>query len=120
MPASRKPPRLAVGDATLPYLEATLAMTLPLLPDRQPGSELAHRHRRRLARGVQIIGKRWQDEQLLKVAGRLEKVLGGFVPPPDISSDGQQGRIDPAALSNRGVEFTRLRTSGHQLACGSS
>ncbi|MCK6395248.1 amidase [Zoogloea sp.] len=104
MPASRKPPRLAVGDTTLPYLEATLAITLPFSLTGSPVVSLPAGIEDGLPVGVQIIGKRWQDEQLLKVAGRLEKVLGGFVSPPDISSDGQQGRIAPAALSHRGVE----------------
>jgi amidase len=35
--------------------------------------------------GVQIIGRRWQEDRLLKVAGRLEKALGGFAPPPALS-----------------------------------
>jgi amidase len=34
--------------------------------------------------GVQIIGKRWQEDRLLKVAGRLEKALGGVRSAPGI------------------------------------
>ena len=85
MPPSRKPPRLAVGETSLPYLEATLAMTTPFSLTGSPVVALPVGIEDGLPVGVQIIGKRWQEDRLLKVAGRLEKALGGFAPPPALS-----------------------------------
>lgn len=32
--------------------------------------------------GVQLVGKRWEDDRLLAVADRVAEILGGFRPPP--------------------------------------
>jgi amidase len=32
--------------------------------------------------GVQVVGRRWADERLLAVAGRLAEVAGPFRRPP--------------------------------------
>jgi amidase len=32
--------------------------------------------------GVQIVGRRWRDMELLAVAERVSEVTGGFQPPP--------------------------------------
>ena len=92
MPASRKPPRLAVGETSLPYLEATLAMTTPFSLTGSPVVALPVGIEDGLPVGVQIIGRRWQEDRLLKVAGRLEKVLGGFVPPPALALSHRESR----------------------------
>jgi amidase len=34
--------------------------------------------------GVQLVGKRWEDERLLAVAGALLQITGGFRPPPEL------------------------------------
>ena len=60
--------------------------------------------------GVQIIGKRWQEDQLLKVAGRLEKVLGGFVPPPALCRRDLQGRLQsPIRALITGIPLIKVR-----------
>jgi amidase len=35
-----------------------------------------------LPAGIQIVGKRWRDEQLLDVAERISEAIGPFQPPP--------------------------------------
>jgi amidase len=35
--------------------------------------------------GVQIVGRPWQDATVLAVAGHLEKVFGGWRPPPEVA-----------------------------------
>lgn len=82
MPPTRKPPRLKVGEATLPYLEATIPMTAPFSLTGSPVLSLPVSVEAGLPVGVQVIGKRWQEHALLETGLRLESVLGGFVPPP--------------------------------------
>ncbi|CAL94974.1 amidase [Azoarcus olearius] len=82
MPPTRKPPRLNVGEATLPYLEATIAMTAPFSLTGSPVLSLPVGIEDGLPVGVQVIGKRWQEHALLETGRRLENALGGFVPPP--------------------------------------
>lgn len=82
MPPTRKPPRLKVGEATLPYLEATIPMTAPFSLTGSPVLSLPVSVEAGLPVGVQVIGKRWQEHALLETGLWLESVLGGFVPPP--------------------------------------
>lgn len=82
MPPHRPPPKLRVGSRMLPYLEATLSMTVPFSVTGSPVVVLPTGCIDGLPFGVQLVGKRWQDDALLHVAARLEKTLGGFVAPP--------------------------------------
>jgi amidase len=34
--------------------------------------------------GIQVIGRRWHDEQLLAIAEAIAPVTGGFRPPPGV------------------------------------
>lgn len=82
MPLHKPPPRIAVGARTLPYFEATVPMAIPFSVTGSPVVVLPIGVEDGLPVGVQVIGKRWQEESLLGMSARLEKVLGGFVPPP--------------------------------------
>lgn len=84
MPPTRRPPRLTVGDNSLPYLEATLPMTIPFSLTGSPVVTLPVGIEDDLPVGVQIIGKRWREDSLLETGVRLEKLFGGFVPPPKL------------------------------------
>lgn len=33
--------------------------------------------------GLQIVGKRWQEMELLAIAQQIDDIVGGFTPPPD-------------------------------------
>jgi amidase len=33
--------------------------------------------------GVQLVGKRWEDEKLISVAARIGEIMGGYEQPPD-------------------------------------
>lgn len=82
MPQHRPPPGIRVGRSMLPYLEATLPMTVPFSVTGSPVVVLPGGLIDGLPFGVQLIGKRWQDDALLQLAARLERILGGFVAPP--------------------------------------
>lgn len=82
MPPWKPMPRLASGARSLPYLEATVAMAIPFSLTGSPVVVLPVGIEEGLPVGVQIIGKRWQEEALLQTSARLETVFGGFVPPP--------------------------------------
>lgn len=81
MPLTRKPPRLPVGDASLPYLEATIPMTVPFSLTGNPVVSLPIGIEDELPVGVQVVGKRWREDSLLETCARLERLFGGFVPP---------------------------------------
>lgn len=76
-----KPPQLSVAGKKLPYMEATIGMTVPFSLIGSPVVVLSAGVEQGLPVGIQIIGRRWQDDQLLAVAAALEPILGGFVPP---------------------------------------
>lgn len=89
MPAGRPFPRLRVeeadgqGETRLPYLEATVAMTIPFSLTGHPVVVLPIGVVAGLPVGIQIIGRRWQEDTLLQLAVHLEPLCGGFTPPPD-------------------------------------
>ncbi|WP_079435882.1 amidase [Zoogloea sp. LCSB751] len=84
MPAWSKPPAVQVDGRKLPYLEATIGWTAPFSLTGSPVVTLPLGIEAGLPVGVQVVGRRWQDEALLAVATRLEGVLGGFVSPPPL------------------------------------
>lgn len=93
MPSGRPFPRLLVeqadgqGEVRLHYLEATVAMTVPFSLTGHPVVVLPIGVVAGLPVGIQIIGRRWQEEALLQLAARLESVCGGFMPPPDMMEE---------------------------------
>ncbi|MBS0355206.1 MAG: amidase [Proteobacteria bacterium] len=82
MPAWVKPPSIQVDGRKLPYLEATIGWTAPFSLIGSPVVTMPIGIEAGLPVGVQLVGRRWQDEALMMVAARLEGVLGGFVSPP--------------------------------------
>lgn len=80
---SRPPPLLAVDGEPQPYFSATIALTAIFSLLGVPVVTLpAGRSREGLPIGVQLVGRKWQDEALLDVAATLDEVLPGFAAPP--------------------------------------
>lgn len=78
----RKPPVLPVGDRILPYLEATVSLTVPFSLTGSPVVVLPAGIEEGLPVGFQWIGKRWCDEALLDVCEQVEAATGGYMSPP--------------------------------------
>ncbi len=76
-----KPPVIAVDEQTLPYLEGTISMTTPFSLTGNPVVTLPVGVISDLPVGIQIVGKRWQDEALLENCKIIEKIIGGFQMP---------------------------------------
>ena len=85
MPTWKPPPRIAVGDATLPYFEGTVSLAIPFSLTGHPVITLPIGIEDGLPVGVQIVGRRWDEATLLGVSARLEEVTGGFQAPPAFS-----------------------------------
>jgi amidase len=79
-------PRIFVDDLTLPYLEGTISMVIPFSLTGSPVVVLPAGAEDGIPVGLQYIGKRWQDDSLLKVCERIECILPGFTPPTIIDS----------------------------------
>lgn len=75
-------PRLSVAGRRLPYLEATIGLTLPFSVTGSPVAALPLGIEDGLPVGIQVVGRRWGEEALLAVAAQLEPIFGGFVAPP--------------------------------------
>ena len=73
---------LMVDQQRLPYLEATVSMTTPFSLTGSPVVTLPAGVEQGLPVGLQVIGKRWQDERLLAVCERIAPLLGGYREPP--------------------------------------
>jgi len=69
----------------LPWLEATVSMTTPFSLTGSPVVVLPAGIEQGLPVGLQFIGKRWRDEQLLAICREIEAVTGGYVPPPGVA-----------------------------------
>ncbi|MCC5857340.1 MAG: amidase [Ectothiorhodospiraceae bacterium] len=61
----------------LPYLEATVSMTIPFSLTGHPVMVLPSGVEEGLPVGVQLVGKRWQDERLLAIGRHIEPMTGG-------------------------------------------
>jgi len=78
-----KPPRFEIDGRSISYFEGAIGLTVPFSLTGSPVVAIpAGLAENGMPFGVQLVGKRWQDEKLLAVAACMEKVLGGFVPPP--------------------------------------
>lgn len=82
MSSFTRPPALSVAGRRVPYMEATIGLTTPFSLCGNPVAALPTGIEAGLPVGVQIVGRRWQEDALLAVAAHLEPVLGGFVAPP--------------------------------------
>lgn len=76
------PPPLTVDGIRLPYLEATIGLTIPFSLTGHPVVVLPAGITNGLPVGIQVVGPRWQEDRLLAVAARLEAAGCHFVPPP--------------------------------------
>jgi len=86
VPAFNHCPRLTpirVGDQDIPYWHAGPDQCVLFSLTGQPTVVLPlTRSKEGLPIGVQIVGRRWGEMELLAVAKRLAEVIGPFVPPP--------------------------------------
>lgn len=79
------PPRtpIAVDGSPVAYWTATAAFTTPFSLTGQPAVVLPlTRSTEGLPIGVQMVGRRWGDTQLLATARQLAEVIGPFQRPP--------------------------------------
>lgn len=74
-------PKIPVGSHTLPYLEAATALAVPFSLTGSPVVSLPVGIFEGLPVGIQLIGKRWQDETLLDAAEAIEQTIQGFTKP---------------------------------------
>ncbi|MDO4777116.1 MAG: amidase [Cardiobacteriaceae bacterium] len=75
-------PSLTIDDTPWPYLDAGMALTVPFSLTGSPVISLPAGLQDGLPVGLQLIGKRHQDERLLAVAGVVEKAGNGFYKAP--------------------------------------
>jgi amidase len=78
-----KPPTIMVDDHPLPYLEGTISMVTPFSLTGSPVATLPVGVINGLPVGVQVVGKRWDDEALLDCCTAIESAIGGFQSPPN-------------------------------------
>lgn len=78
----RKPPTIRVDERPLAYFEATVGMTVPFSLTGSPVVCMPAGVVDGLPVGLQWVGRRWRDEELLAVCAAAERVLGGYRPPP--------------------------------------
>lgn len=80
---NRPPPLLMVDDEPLPYFMTTIAITALFSLLGVPVVSLPAGHSAGgLPIGLQLVGRKWQDEKLLDVAAAVDQALPGFVAPP--------------------------------------
>lgn len=77
-----KPPTILVDDRPLAYFDATISMTTPFSLTGNPVVAMPAAVVDGLPVGLQLIGKRWRDEDLLAHCGQIEHLLGGYRRPP--------------------------------------
>ena len=64
------------------YIEATISLTAPFSLSGSPVVSLPAGSEEGLPVGLQVIGRRWEEERLLQYCAAIEACLGGFRPPP--------------------------------------
>lgn len=78
-----RPPRsILIDDQPLSYIEATISLTAPFSLSGSPVVSLPAGSEEGLPVGLQVIGRRWEEERLLQYCAAIEACLGGFRPPP--------------------------------------
>ncbi|HEX5392972.1 MAG TPA: amidase [Rhodocyclaceae bacterium] len=81
-----KPPFLEIAGQRVLYFEATISLTTPFSLTGHPVLALPAGIEDGLPIGLQLVGKRWQEHDLLTIGAQLEPALGGFTPPPYVGS----------------------------------
>jgi amidase len=95
----RRTPPIEVDGQPVPYWMATTAHTVVFSLTGSPVVVLPlARSREGLPIGVQIVGRRWRDMELLAVAQRVSDVIDGIGAPPeaDVDRSGPAGGADRA------------------------
>ncbi|MBS1161244.1 MAG: amidase [Proteobacteria bacterium] len=82
LPRFRPPPSLLIDDQPLSYIEATISLTAPFSLTGSPVVSLPASIEEGLPVGLQVVGRRWQEDRLLQHCRRLEDCLGDYRPPP--------------------------------------
>ncbi len=73
---------MVIDGKKLPYLMASGAYTIPLSFTGHPVVVVPiGRTEEGLPLGMQIVGKRWREMELLAIAQEINKVVGGFQHP---------------------------------------
>ncbi len=78
----RKPPQVKVDDYSMSYLEGTVSMAVPFSLTGSPVVSLPVGVVDGLPVGIQVVGRRWHDEELLNDSLIIESATGGFQFPP--------------------------------------
>jgi amidase len=78
----RKPPRVKVDGYSMSYLEGTVSMAVPFSLTGSPVVSLPIGVVDGLPVGIQVVGRRWHDEELLDNSLIIESATGGFQFPP--------------------------------------
>ena len=78
-----KPPTIMVDDNRLSYFEGTMSMVTPFSLTGSPAVVLPVDVVDGLPVGLQIIGQRWHDEQLLDNCAAIELIIGAIQRPPN-------------------------------------
>jgi len=74
---------LEVDGQKVPYMSANIGYTAVFTMTDNPVVVLPlAQSKEGLPIGVQVVGRRWHDMELLNVAEALTEVTGGFRPPP--------------------------------------
>jgi amidase len=75
---------IQVGDRSVPYSMASGAYVVPFNLTGHPVVVIPiGQTQNGLPIGMQIVGKRWQDMELLAIAQEIDQVVGGFQRPPN-------------------------------------
>lgn len=76
-----------INGTELSYWQTAMAHCMPFSLTGHPAVVLPlTRSREGLPIGVQLVGRRWGDEQLLAIAGLIAEFIGPFVPAPGFES----------------------------------
>ncbi|MBR0564627.1 amidase [Azoarcus sp. L1K30] len=83
----RPPPSLLIDDQPLSYIEATISLTAPFSLTGSPVVALPVSVVDDLPVGIQVVGRRWQEDQLLQHCRIFEECLG-YSPRPPLAGRG--------------------------------
>lgn len=85
---------IAVDGHTIPYWPAVLAYTSPFNLTGHPAVVLPMgRSAEGLPIGLQIVGRRWGEMELLAIAARLAEVIGPWQRPPEVPKGEEIGTV---------------------------
>lgn len=83
----RPPPHILIDDQPLSYIEATISLTTPFSLTGSPVVALPAGLVDGLPVGLQVVGRRWQEDRLLAHSRIIEASLGNCPPPPLAGSE---------------------------------